>query len=178
MELFKIKHRFTKEVLFQKKCESFKECVEAACACDINLSCSDLSCCALYYSNFIVTNFTECDFRYSNFKYVNFALCNFTDCNLTGCDFSWCNFNHSIFKDTIITDAGDVINKIPTQITGFKWPVTIFEHHMKIGCEIHRISDWKAFDDKRINEMNLGALDFWKKNKQFLLSACAANGRT
>ena len=53
MELFKIKHRFSQEILFQKKCESFKECVEAACACDINLSCSDLSCCALYYSNFI-----------------------------------------------------------------------------------------------------------------------------
>ncbi len=177
VEVFKIKHRFTRKILFQKECESFKECVEAACVCNLDFSFSDLSCCALYYSNLIVTNFTGCDFRCSDFKYVNFTGCNFTDCNLIGCDFSWCNFNHSIFKNTIITEEGDVINEIPIQITGLKWTVTIFDQHMKIGCELHKFSDWESFSDERINDINLSALTFWKKNKQFLLSACANNGR-
>jgi len=69
------------------------------------------------------------------------------------------------------------IKHIPLQILGLRWPVIIFDKDMKIGCEYHSISDWWAFDDDRISQMNIDAHVFWEANKPMLQAICAANGR-
>jgi len=41
---------------------------------------------------------------------------------------------------------------------------------LKIGCEVHPISEWERFTDERIASMDPKALDFWKRNKTKLLN--------
>ena len=205
MELFKIKHKFTKEILFQGEFESFKDCVEMAIKLEIDFSGADLSGADLSWSNFSGANFSGSELSRVNFSWSNFSGANFSGAELSRVNFSWSNFSWANFSGANFSGANlpganlpgvnfsganlyranfsqvkidkIEINKTPIQIIGSKWDVIIFDHHMKVGCELHKISEWESFDDKRNNEMDSTALDFWKKNKQFLLSACANNGR-
>ena len=200
MELFKIKHRYTQKVLFQDEFESFRDCVEMAIKLKISLSGALLSRMDLSGMDLSGMDLSWADLSESNLSRVNLSKANLSGAdlsgsklsrtdlsraNFSGADLSWVNFSGAnLYRAKLYKSAfpGAKKNKIeitepPIQITGLKWNVIIFDHYMKIGCETHKISEWKAFDNERINEMDKKALGFCKKNKQFLLSACAANGR-
>jgi hypothetical protein len=69
---------------------------------------------------------------------------------------------------------GITITRAPIQIYGLRWPVTILDEHMEIGCELHTFAEWAAFDDKRIVAMDgKEALKFWRAHKDALLAICA-----
>jgi hypothetical protein len=55
-------------------------------------------------------------------------------------------------------------------ITGKRWPITVMDTHIKIGCELHSKEKWASFTDTEIAEMNSGALEFWNEEKDFILS--------
>ena len=48
------------------------------------------------------------------------------------------------------------------------WPVTYTSTHMQIGCQLHPLSDWWAFDDEQIGGMDSKALRWWAKAKPML----------
>ena len=73
---------------------------------------------------------------------------------------------------------GTPITRAPIIITGLHWSVLIFDSHMKIGCELHSLTDWERLSDRRIAQMaGRAALDFWRANKVPLLAMARANGR-
>jgi hypothetical protein len=56
--------------------------------------------------------------------------------------------------------------------------VTITDLHMDIGCQMHAIAEWRAFDDRRIAEMDgLTGSHFWRDFGPTLLALCEASGR-
>ena len=57
-------------------------------------------------------------------------------------------------------------------VLGLKWPITISDTRMQIGCELHSFTDWEFFDDARIVQMDRGALKFWNNNKVALMALC------
>ena len=59
-------------------------------------------------------------------------------------------------------------------VSGLRWPITISQTRMQVGCEIHAFTDWGRFDDVAINKMDRGALKFWRTHKAHLLALCAA----
>lgn len=66
----------------------------------------------------------------------------------------------------------------PIQLDSLTYYVTIFDNHMKIGCELHAISEWLAFNDKQIATMDGDkATQFWEKWKAPLQAICAAESR-
>ena len=70
------------------------------------------------------------------------------------------------------------IQREPLFLSGLAWPVIILDEHMQIGCELHRLSEWAAFDERRIAGMARGeAVRFWRANKDALLALAAADGR-
>jgi len=73
---------------------------------------------------------------------------------------------------------GIVINKLPIQLYGLHWNVTILDAHMQIGCELHPLSDWQTFDDAQIVQMDRHALRFWRDHKDALLSLARSVGRS
>ena len=67
----------------------------------------------------------------------------------------------------------------PVQITGLRWPVTICDHVMTIGCQTHALSAWEAFSDGEIEAMDgPDALQFWRSNKDALLALARGAGRS
>ena len=70
------------------------------------------------------------------------------------------------------------MTKPPIQVSGLVWPVLILDAHMKIGCELHTLADWAAFDNQRIASMDgLRARRFWGAYKEPLLALARADKR-
>ncbi|MBA4086654.1 MAG: hypothetical protein C0491_02480, partial [Novosphingobium sp.] len=65
----------------------------------------------------------------------------------------------------------------PIHIIGLRWSITIADQDMQIGCQEHAIERWWGFDDRLIDRMDSGALEFWKEHKATLQALCAATGR-
>ncbi|WP_171495223.1 pentapeptide repeat-containing protein, partial [Acinetobacter soli] len=64
----------------------------------------------------------------------------------------------------------------PLIITGLRWNICIDgTGYMQIGCQRHKVQDWKSFTDEEISCMNSDALAFWNKYKVMLLAACEAH---
>jgi NDP-sugar pyrophosphorylase family protein len=88
-------------------------------------------------------------------------------------------FGHvNIFGDARVYDNAEIsgnvnVTKNPVVISGLKYPVTITDNHMQIGCKIHTFEDWNNFTDKDIIAMDgREALNFWNENKDILRAIC------
>jgi hypothetical protein len=69
--------------------------------------------------------------------------------------------------------------KTPIFIAGLKYPITITDAHMRIGCEFHTLAEWAVFDDARIARMDgVASSHFWKAHRDTLLAIAKADGRS
>ena len=73
---------------------------------------------------------------------------------------------------------GEKLTKTPLQLNNLKWFVLISDSYLRIGCQRHLISDWEKFKDGEIEKMASGALDFWKKWKNSILTICKAHSES
>ena len=195
MELFKIKHRVTRKILFSFKCESFKACVKAAIKAGYDLRGSNLSYSDLRGSNLSDSLLRGSDLRgsnlkgsilrgsdlnYSNLRGSNLSYSDLRGSNLSYSDLSYSDLRGSKLSGSILSCSNGKrikIKKTPLQILGLQWPVIIFDSHMKIGCEFHSIKEWDKFNNDSINYMGSNALEFWKQNKSAIMIFCEANER-
>jgi uncharacterized protein YjbI with pentapeptide repeats len=69
------------------------------------------------------------------------------------------------------------VSKPVTQLLTEIWPVIIGETKIKIGCQLHTITEWQAFSDEQIAEMSSSALDWWKIWKTPIMEICKATGK-
>ncbi|MEL4297357.1 pentapeptide repeat-containing protein, partial [Acinetobacter ursingii] len=61
----------------------------------------------------------------------------------------------------------------PLIIPTLRWLVCINGFgYMRIGCQNHKVEQWKAFTDQEISRMDSDALKFWNQYKVMLLAAC------
>ena len=103
---------------------------------------------------------------------ANLSGANLYGANLSGANLYGANLSGAKWR------GGVVINKVPIQLFGLHWRVTILDEHMQIGCELHKLTDWEEYDDKRIAEMDgRAALRFWRKHKDVLLGLAKSAGR-
>ena len=165
MKTFEIKHRFTGNVLFSLECGSLKLCVEAAVKSGADLSWAYLS---------------EADLSGTNLTRADLSGAYLSKADLSGADLSGTNLTRANLIGAYLTGANGEktkIEKTPLQILGLRLAIIIFDNHMKIGCEFHKIADWETYDDDRISRMDSNALEFWEANKESLMAICEANGR-
>ena len=103
---------------------------------------------------------------------VNLSCANLSHANLSCANLFCVNLSGAKWRD------GVVINKVPIQLFGLHWRVTILDEHMQIGCELHKLTDWEEYDDKRIAKTDgRAALWFWRKHKDVLLGLAKSAGR-
>jgi hypothetical protein len=115
----------------------------------------------------------------ANLSGANLSEANLSDAYLSGANLSDANLSGAYLSGAKWRDEITIIRR-PIQIYGLHddWAVTILDQHMQIGCELHRLDEWEAFDDRRICEMDgRSALMFWRKNKDALLAMAKADGR-
>ena len=97
--------------------------------------------------------------------------------NLAGADLAGADL-----ADADLADAkwrnGITLRRAPLMLYGLDYPVIVLDDHLQIGCELHTIAEWSAFDNERIARMDgTRARRFWDRHKAALLSLAASDGR-
>ena len=117
----------------------------------------------------------------ANLSGANLSGTDLSGANLSGAYLSGANLSGTDLSDAYLSGAkwrGITITRAPLQLWGLRWLVTFIDEHMQIGCQIHPLADWAAFDDAAIAAMDgRDALRFWRANKAALFALAAADGR-
>ena len=109
---------------------------------------------------------------------ANLADANLADANLVGADLGGADLARANLAGANWTN-GAAITRAPLQLFGLDYPVTIVDAHMQIGCELHSLAEWEAFDDERISRMDgKRARRFWDAHRDTLLALARADGRS
>ena len=161
---YEIKNRWTGEVLFSCEIPDGMEsgmiarhAVETAIAEGANLRDANLRDADLWGANL----------RDANLWGANLRGANLRDANLWGA-----NLRDADLRDANLWGAKNAPLIIPT----LRWLVCINGFgYMRIGCQNHKVEQWKAFTDQEISRMDSNALKFWNQYKVMLLAACEAH---
>ena len=174
MAQHQINHRWNDSVLFE--CDApddmesglrTRHALEKAVDAGANLTGANLSDAYLSGANLTGANLSD-----AYLSDANLSDANLSGANMSGANMSGANMSGAKWRD------GVVINKVPIQLFGLHWRVTILDEHMQIGCELHKLSDWADYDDKRIAAMDgRDALRFWRAHKDVLLGLAKSAGR-
>jgi len=206
--MFQIKNRFTGAVIFECELSAdvvdkeyrfqlgfaVKKAVEAranlaranlagaylggANLADANLARANLAGAYLGGANLADANLADANLADAYIGGANLARANLAGAYLGGANLARANLAGAYLADAKWSD-GIIINKRPMQLYGLDYSVTILDDHMQIGCELHALSEWSDFDDRRIAQMDgLRSAKFWKAHKDALLSLAASAGRS
>ena len=163
----RIRHLVNDAVLFE--CEApddlhsglhMRHALEKATGARANLSGADLSDANLRGAYLRGADLSDADLRGANLRGADLSGANLRGANLRGADLSGASFGEGVTAEQGVL-----------QLIGLRWDVIIFDAHMRIGCQMHPLSDWASFDDRRIAEMDgVHALRFWRQHKSALLT--------
>ena len=109
----------------------------------------------------------------ANLKEANLQYANLQGANLRGVNLKGANLRGANLKEANLQGANLQYANLPAEvirIDGLRWDVTIFQDWITIGCQHHHVDAWDKFTDDEIAEMHDDALEFWKENKQKLLT--------
>ena len=176
-EKIQIRHRDTNAVLFE--CEApadlssglrMRHALEKATQARANLARANLARANLARANLDGANLDGANLDGANLVWANLAWANLAWANLDGANLDGANLARAKFGDGVTAARGI------RQVLGLRWPVTIFDNHMRIGCQLHSLADWATFTKRDIVEMDgTDALLFWRRHKAMLLALAGHN---
>ena len=182
--------------------------LENAIAANANLAGANLANANLAGANLTGANLTGANLANANLTGANLTGANLTgaflaNANLAGANLANANLAGAYLEGAYLAGAylaganlagaflaganlegakwrnGIVMSKRPIQMYGLLWTVTILDAHMQIGCELHSLAEWAAFDDARICAMDgRYALRFWRAHKDALLALARSADRS
>ena len=168
---YEIKNRWTGEVLFSCEIPDGMEsgmiarhAFETAIAEDADLEDANLRGADLRGANLWGANLRGADLRGANLEDADLRGANLEDANLRGANLRGANLRGANLEDA---------KNAPLIIPTLRWLVCINGFgYMRIGCQNHKVEQWKAFTDQEISRMDSDALSFWNQYKVMLLAAC------
>ena len=154
--MIKIYNRFTDELINEFDVEKLR---------DANLRDADLSGAALRGANLSGAalrgaNLSGADLRDANLRDADLRGSNLRDADLRGADLRDANLRCADLSGALIV------------IYGLEWQVYITKKHIRIGCQAHDLEKWESFNDDDIADMHCEAQEFWKENKDMIISLC------
>jgi len=154
--------RFTGKVLFTHEAEgnTIKLTLEAAVSARANLAGAYLA---------------RANLAGANLARAYLARANLAGANLDGANLDGANLDGAYLDGAYLDGAylaGEKLTKAPLSLLNLRWHVLITGQYMRIGCKRHTHEEWAAMDDAAINQMDTGALKFWRKWKSPLLALC------
>jgi hypothetical protein len=159
-------NRFSGAVIYEGASGMTQRAVlEAAVASRANLSGANL-----YGANLSGADLSRADLSGANLSGADLSRANLYRADLSGANLYGADLYRADLSGAKWTEK-IVINKRPIQLSGLHWPVTVLDAHMQIGCQLHLLHDWEAFDDSAIVAMDgREALRFWRAHKDSLLA--------
>ena len=183
MSTIQIKHRYTGAVLYEHEPTdeqqasglAMRAALEAAVKCNANLSGANLSGADLSDANLSGANLRGANLRSANLRGANLSSADLSSAYLRSANLSGANLSSAYLSSADLSGAsfgeGVTAEQGVLQLIGLRWDVIIFDAHMRIGCQMHPLSDWASFDGRRIAEMDgVHALRFWRQHKSALLT--------
>ena len=156
-EKIQIRHRDTNAVLFE-------------CEAPADLSSGLRMRHALEKATQARANLARANLARANLARANLDGANLDGASLYGANLDGANLDGAKFGDGVTAARGI------RQVLGLRWPVTIFDNHMRIGCQLHSLADWATFTKRDIVEMDgTDALLFWRRHKAMLLALAGHN---
>ena len=152
-----IKHRFTGAVIFEHNIEnnSVALTVKAAIEANADFRNADLSNTNLRNADFRNANLSDADFRNADLSNADFRNANLSDADLSDADLSNAVGNKKELRSMQIDT----------------YSIVFTDSILQIGCRRYGIEEWANFTDSEISKMDNGALDWWKKWKDFIFKA-------
>jgi len=77
-------------------------------------------------------------------------------------------FNYAIVFNSAEVRGSVKATKNPINLQVY-YNITITDEHIIIGCQCHTYQEWLNFTNDEINQMDIKALEFWKKYKNIVL---------
>jgi len=134
----------------------------------VNLSRVNLSRADLFGANLSGANLSGANLSGVNLSGVNLSGANLSGANLFGANLSGANLSGANLSGVNlfgVNCANDFIKLIQIET----YPITYTDEVLQIGCERHKISEWREFDNRRIADMDgKSALKFWAKYKDWI----------
>jgi len=123
-----------------------------------NLTGANLTGANLYDANLEGADLYGADLTCANLSWADLTCANLEEANLEGADLTCANLSGA-------NGVNDFIKCIQIET----YPITYTDEVMQIGCEQHKITEWREFDNRRIAEMDgKSALKFWAKYKDWI----------
>ena len=100
--------------------------------------------------------------------------------DLSGADLSGAYLSGADLRGADLRGAdlrGEKLTKEPLMLTGLKYFIIIAVEKIHIGCEVHKAEEWAKFKDKTIEEMDFGALEWWKTWKPAIMALHAEHAK-
>lgn len=87
---------------------------------------------------------------------ANLRSANLEGADLRSADLEGCAGNNNQIRSLFVSDV---------------YQITYTAECLQIGCQRHKITEWWDFEDDVIDDMDDGALDWWRDNKGFIRMA-------
>ena len=123
-------------------------------------------------ANLIGANLSGASLGSANLSHANLSGADLRGADLSEADLCGANMNGISLEDTI----GNKLQVKSLQLERYSIAYTALD--LQIGCKVYDISQWWAFDDITIEQMDKGALDWWKKWKPILQQIIEASPAT
>ena len=178
--------RYANKVLYKHETTneriSSRDALEAAVAAGADLNGANLAGADLNGANLAGAYLSRADLAGADLAGANLAGADLAGADLAGANLAGANLVGANLAGAYLVGAkwrdDIIINRTPLQLFGLRWPVKIFDQHMQVGCQLHTLAEWEAFDDAAIVAMDSrNALRFWRANKAALLALARADGR-
>jgi hypothetical protein len=150
-----IKHRLTGAVLYTHDGDSLRGAdMRGVDLREANLRGADLGGANLTGAYLSWADMRGADLTGADLSWVNMRGVDLRGADLTGADLSWC--------------IGD--GKIIRSKQFGTYYVVSCDDYLAIGCEAHRVHEWRGFSDAEIGGMDTGALEWWKQYRESVLT--------
>ena len=116
---------------------------------------------------------SDANLRWANLRRADLSDANLSDAdlsgaNLSGADLRWANLSGADLSGANLWGTVGNREQIRSISVSEKYAITYTQDVLQIGCERHLISEWQSFDDDAISNMDRGALEWWKENRDFI----------
>jgi len=126
-----------------------------------NLSDAYLSDANLSGANLSGANLSDANLRGANLRGAYLRGANLDGANLDGANLDGANLDGANLSElSSIWGLTGNLREVKA-IQADTWPVTYTATHMQIGCQLHALTEWWAFNDEEISGMDSKALAWW-----------------
>ena len=190
-----IKNRFTSAVIFEHDAEDNSVAITVAAAIEAkanlrgaylrganlreaDLSGANLRGAILRGANLHGADLSEADLRGADLSEADFSEANLHGADLREADLSWADLREADLSGADLCEAdlsdtdlsGANLSHWPAfRIDTGRWSISFNGTHLQIGCQTHPLESWEVFSDDEIAKMDLGALEFWRVHKTWVL---------